>query len=69
MMRVKCSDESKLSEKILFENVNNSKTLTLNITSRIMPNHLGTPALKTGVKLIQSASDAMSDATDWQGFD
>jgi len=43
--------------------------MSLNITARVMPNHMGTPTLKDGVRLLYASHDTMSDATDWKGFE
>ena len=66
---MKCPESTQLKETICFENLKND-TFLLTITCRVMPHHLGTPALKDGVHLLHgSGGDAMSDATDWKGFE
>ncbi|XP_066925223.1 adipose-secreted signaling protein-like [Clytia hemisphaerica] len=66
-LEIKCPECSSLKETICFENVS-EQTYELTLTSRIMPHHMGTPALKDGVRLLQGSPGSTSDATDWKGF-
>lgn len=68
-LEVKCNEDGFLDEEIVFEN-KSEQTFTLKIRSKLMGNHMGTPALKSGVKLLHKAFDVSSDAaSDWQGFE
>ena len=68
-LEVKCPENALLNETISFENTQN-ETFLLTITCRVMPHHLGRPSLKDGVRLLHgSGCDAMSEATDWKGFE
>lgn len=58
-----------MHEEIILTNIDN-KSLTLHFVANIMGANRGTPALKTGVKIISKAPDLASDTnSDWQGFD
>ena len=68
-MEVKCGVHGYMEEEISFENNKNEK-ITLKVIAKIMGCQAGTPALKSGVKLLQRCTEGMSDTeTEWQGFE
>ena len=67
-LHLKCMESAELRETICFENLD-GKMHTLKMVSRVMPHHLGTPSLKSGIRLLHGAPDTMSDTTDWKGFE
>ena len=57
-----------MKRSISLEN-SNGQVLVLTATANVMGKTRGTPALRTGIKVVHVHADAMSDASDWQGFE
>ena len=68
-LEVTCNDVNKIEEDILFENSKN-EIINLKVLAKVMPNHQGHPALRSGIRLLhKSAGSVVSDTgSDWQGF-
>ena len=63
-----CRLEGKMKKELVLE-TGLGKQLKLTIYARVMGKRRGTPMLKNGIRCVHMETDAVSDASDWQGFD
>ena len=69
-LELKCAVEGKLKKTLTIHSAaGDDKTCTLHVFARVMGKRKGTAMLKNGIKCIHIQDDAMSEGSDWQGFE
>jgi len=65
----KCHLEGKVKKRFTLHARDGGRHVRISIDARVMGRNKGTPMLKNGIKCIHIPDDAVSESSDWQGFD